>query len=106
VQILDRSARKARFVSEVALQLQTAHVSNDRLDQGLEELENAGRVLVREQFCGDPHLEGADLRIVALIKAPSEHGEVGGDPLASAVADIDSVWQRWLTEYLSNHRCG
>jgi hypothetical protein len=72
----------------------------------LEELENAGRVLVREQFCGDPHLEGADLRIVALIKSPAEPGDAGHDALASALADIDWVWQRWLTEYLSNHRCG
>lgn len=106
MQILDRTPRKARFVSEVARQLQSAQVSTDGLEQGLEDLENAGRVLVREQFCGDPHLEGADLRIVALIKAPSEQGNAAGDALALAVADIDSVWQRWLTEYLSDHRCG
>jgi len=84
------------------MQLQNAQVSPVGLERGLEELENAGRVLVREQFCGDPHLEGADLRIVALIKG----GDADNDALASAVADIDSVWQRWLTEYLSNHRCG
>jgi len=61
----------------------------------LSELEASGRVLVREQSCADPHLEGTDLRLVALID---------GD-VSDAVSAIDARWQAWLAEYLANHRC-
>jgi hypothetical protein len=94
--VLGRGPRKARFVSEVA---SGTHAAPDDLNQVLAQLESAGKVLVREEYCGDPHLEGIDLRIVALIQ-PGE-----GDPLSTAVENIDKTWQRWLAEYLANHRC-
>jgi hypothetical protein len=97
VELLGRGSRKARFVSEIAGQLESAPGINAEL----EELEATGRVLIREQYCADPHLEGADLRIVALIR-----DEGDADPQSKAIADIEATWNRWLGEYLANHRCG
>ena len=70
VEILERAPRSARFVTELAQALQRANVGAAALERELGKLEASGRVLVREQFCGDPHLEGADLRIVALVRTP------------------------------------
>jgi hypothetical protein len=63
-----------------------------RMETALAELERRGTLLVREQYCADPHMDGVDLRIVALAE---------GD----AAEAIDATWQRWLGEYLANHRC-
>jgi hypothetical protein len=106
VELLDRSPRKARFVSEIASQLARANVSLDVLEPALEALETAGRALVREQYCGDPHLVGTDLRIVALVNSRLEHNGDQADPLSRATADIEAIWQRWLGDYLATHRCG
>lgn len=89
VQVLSGSAR---FVPEVA---HRAGVARAELEQVLVDLEGSGRVLVRDQWCADPHLEGTDLRIVALID-----GEV-----ADAIGAIDARWQAWLADYLATHRC-
>jgi hypothetical protein len=78
VQVLGRGTRKARFVPEVSHQV--AGVSP-----------------------ADPHLVGTDLRIVGLIQDAPPQSE---DPLARAVADIEATWNRWLGDYLANHRCG
>ena len=106
VEILERAPRSARFVTELAQALQRANVGAAALERELGKLEASGRVLVREQFCGDPHLEGADLRIVALVRTPPGGAMRVDDPQARAVADIEAVWDRWLADYLSNHRCG
>lgn len=95
--LLARGRRPARFVSELRHQLGAP----TDLDAALAELEHAGQVLVREQFCGDPHLEGTDLRIVALVQP----GADGQDGISHAIDAIDTTWQRWLAEYLANHRC-
>jgi hypothetical protein len=92
VDVLRRRPPHARFVPELARQLS---VDAAVLEEALSALETSGRVLVREQYCPDPHVVGTDLRIVALID---------GDP-ATAVSAIESTWQRWLGEYLANHRC-
>lgn len=97
VEVLRRRRPHARFVPEVGRQLA---VNASDLDAALAELEANGRVLMREQYCADPHLEGMDLRIVALID-----GETQLDAVGAASAGIDEIWQRWLGEYLANHRC-
>jgi hypothetical protein len=96
VEVLSRRQPHARFVPELSRQLR---VEPGELETALIELEASGRALVREQYCPDPHLEGSDLRIVALVDAAH------GDAVAAAVDSIDRVWQRWLGEYLANHRC-
>jgi hypothetical protein len=97
LEVLGRTRNHARFVPELARLLAA---SQGDLEQALGELETEGRVLVREQYCPDPHLEGMDLRIVALVDSGS-----AGDGLAAANDSIESTWQRWLGEYLANHRC-
>jgi hypothetical protein len=106
VKILERAPRRARFVSELAQQLRRAKLGVTSLESDLGKLEASGRVLVREQFCADPHLEGTDLRIVALVWPAPGGATAVDDPQARAVADIEAVWDRWLADYLSNHRCG
>jgi hypothetical protein len=101
VEVLGRGVCKARFVSELANQV---HQASAGIYQVLEELEATGQVLIREQYCADPHLEGADLRIVALVLRSGDTG--GSDPWSKAAADIETTWNRWLGEYLANHRCG
>lgn len=90
--------RRARFVAELA---HVVHADALSLERALGELEQDGAVLVREQYCGDPHLVGTDLRIAALMPQSDQ----GGDALATANAQIEATWQRWLGEYLASHRC-
>jgi hypothetical protein len=97
LEVLGRTRNRARFVPELA---RLVPASPGELEQALSELETAGRVLVREQYCPDPHLEGLDLRIVALV----DRGRAK-DGVAAANDSIESTWQRWVGEYLANHRC-
>jgi hypothetical protein len=57
--------------------------------------------MVRDHFCADPHLAGVDLRVAALVQSSA-----GADAQMSAICAIDEAWDKWLAEYLSNHRCG
>ena len=92
---------KARFVTELYAAMRRWRVDTEETDRALAELEREGRVMMRDHFCADPHLEGVDLRIVALL----ENIE-GTDAELSAIRIIDRAWNKWLSEYLANHRCG
>jgi hypothetical protein len=70
------------------------------VEEALLELERDGRVLIRPHSAGDPHLDGADLRIVALVPV-----HVGDDALATALSAIDKAWDVWLAQFLASHRC-
>lgn len=96
--VLTVLSRRARFVPELA---RLVHAEAPELERVLGELEADGSVLIREQYCADPHMAGTDLRIAARVPEPS-HGE---DPLAATIAQIEAVWQRWLGDYLASHRC-
>ena len=97
LEVLGRTRNHARFVPELA---RLVAASQGELEQALGELETEGRVLVREQYCPDPHLEGMDLRIAALVDRGA-----AADGVAAANDSIQSTWQRWLGDYLANHRC-
>ena len=56
--------------------------------------------MIRDHFCADPHLAGIDLRIVALVESTE-----GDDGHRNAIREIDEAWDKWLGEYLANHRC-
>jgi hypothetical protein len=101
IELLRNRAKKARFTTELAVALQRAGVGKEEMEQALAELEAEGVVMIRDHFCADPHLDGVDLRIVALV----ENVE-GADAHMSAIHEIDSAWDKWLAEYLANHRCG
>jgi hypothetical protein len=93
---------KARFVPEILAALTQAGASAVEVEMALGKMERAGTIIVRANYCADPHLEGVDLRVASLVEgAPTE-----GDPQSRAIAAIEATWQRWVGEYLANHRCG
>ena len=73
---LRRSPRRAELVSRLAGALRRNDARPEAVEQGLSELEREGAVLVREHYCADPHLEGADLRVAAVVDAErgASHG--------------------------------
>jgi hypothetical protein len=101
LEILRSRNQKARFMSEVYSALGRAQIEREQADGALRQLEAEGAVMVREHFCGDPHLAGVDLRVAALVDARGE-----SDPQMSTIRVIDEEWNKWLSEYLANHRCG
>jgi len=101
VDALRHRAKKARFITELAAALARSHIDAEQMEQALSELQAEGVVMIRDHFCADPHLEGVDLRIVTLAESAD-----GADPQISAVREIDNAWDKWLADYLSNHRCG
>ena len=86
---------------ESAVALQRAKIGKEEMEQALAELQAEGVVMIRDNFCADPHLAGVDLRVVALVESVD-----GADAQLSAIREIDSAWDKWLGEYLANHRCG
>jgi len=88
---LQRSHPPALFVSELA-----AKVRSPELEPALAELEAAHSVLVSRFPAPDPHLEGLDLRIVALVPD-------SGD--SAAVEASTTLWSDWLRQFLATHRC-
>ena len=101
VDLLRRGKSKARFMTEVYASLTRSGVVPEAADGALKQLEAEGAVMIRDHFCADPHLAGADLRLVALIE-----NATGEDAQLSAIRAIDEAWNKWLNEYLANHRCG
>ncbi len=101
IQLLESRSKKARFITEVCASLRRRNVGPEEIEEAISELESEGVVMVRANFCADPHLAGVDLRIVALVESIE-----GADPQLSAIREIDSTWNKWLGEYLANHRCG
>jgi hypothetical protein len=101
IDALRQRAKKARFMTEVAAVLRRFNVNKDELEQALSELQAEGVVIVRDNFCADPHLADVDLRVAALVD-----GAAGADAQLAALHEIDLAWNKWLGEYLANHRCG
>ena len=101
VDALRQRSKKARFITEVTASLRRFDIGKDKMEQALSELQAEGVVIVRDNFCADPHLADVDLRVIALI----ETGR-GDDAHATALHEIDLAWNKWLGEYLANHRCG
>lgn len=101
VDALRQRAKKARFMTEVAASLRRFKVDKDEMEQALSELQSDGVVIVRDNFCADPHLANVDLRVAALVDR-----ETGADGQVAALREIDLAWNMWLGEYLANHRCG
>jgi hypothetical protein len=101
IDMLRHGAKKARFVTELAAALARSHIDKEQMEQALSELQAESIIMIRDNFCADPHLAGVDLRVVALVESID-----GADPQLSAIRQIDSAWNKWLGEYLANHRCG
>lgn len=100
-ELLRGQNKKARFMTEVYAALERFKIPAANTDRALAELEGQGAIMIRDNFCADPHLAGADLRVVALVESRADE-----DAQMSAIRAIDEAWNKWLSEYLANHRCG
>jgi hypothetical protein len=94
-------SKKARFVTEIYAAMGRLNIDKQQIDRALAELEKEGAVMSRDHFCADPHLAGVDLRIVAWVESAG-----AADAQLGAIHTIDAAWNKWLSEYLANHRCG
>jgi len=101
VELLTGRGSKARFATEILAGLRRFNIAKAEMDQAYGELEAEGVVVLRDHFCADPHLAEVDLRIIALIEPA-----LGDQAHAGALQEIDLAWNKWLGEYLANHRCG
>jgi hypothetical protein len=101
LELLSRRPIRAYFVAEIGESLRRGGISTADLEDALASLELEGAIVIRPYACADPHLDGADLRIVALF----ESGESSDDPQAAAGVLIDKTWERWIGDYVANHRC-
>ena len=101
IDLLRSRSKKARFMTEVYAAMRRLGAGAEETDRALAELESEGTVMMRDHFCADPHLAGVDLRVVAIVDAGA-----GENPQLSAIREIDNAWDKWLADYLSNHRCG
>ena len=101
VDALRQRSKKARFITEVTASLRRFDIGKDKIEQALSDLQSEGVVVVRDNFCADPHLANVDLRVAALVDECE-----GANAHVAALKEIDLAWNKWLGEYLANHRCG
>jgi hypothetical protein len=98
---LHKRRRRALFVTELSALLRKMNVASDSdIEQALSELEADGAVVVRDHYCADPHLEGVDLRVVAVVEPGA-----GEDAQLRSIRAVEDTWNEWLALYLANHRC-
>jgi len=101
IDLLRSRNKKARFMTELYASLRRSNIEPEATNRALAELEAEGGVMIRDHFCADPHLTGVDLRVIALVESIE-----GEDAQMRAIRSIDEIWNKWLNEYLANHRCG
>ncbi len=101
LELLGNRSGRARFVTEVAAALRQYDMGKDEMDRALIDLQKDGVVIVRDNFCADPHLANVDLRVAAFVDVAT-----GANAQAAALREIDLAWNKWLGEFLANHRCG
>ena len=99
-ELLRGQNKKGRFMTEVYAALERFQISAVETDCALAEMEAEGVIMVRENFCADPHLAGVNLRIAAIVDSAD-----GAQAEMNAIREIDSAWDKWLSSYLANHRC-
>ena len=101
IDLLRSRNKKARFMTELYASLRRSNIEPEATNRALADLEAEGGVMIRDHFCADPHLTGVDLRVIALVESIE-----GEDAQMRAIRSIDEIWNKWLNEYLANHRCG
>lgn len=96
--IVESIARRggACFVSELSSPLPK---SRGAFERALGRLVTDSRVVMRHNFCADPHFVNEDLRAVALVDPTAD------DPRSAADAACERLWQRWMSNFLASHRC-
>lgn len=101
LELLRARNNRALFMTELYASLARLRVDRTEVEGAVTRLEAEGALMVRDHFCADPHLAGVDLRVVARVEKKD-----GDDPAIAAMRRIDEAWNKWLNEYLANHRCG
>src|SRR4029450_11281883 len=91
IDALRNRAKKARFTTELAVVLQRARVGKEEMEPALAELQAEGVVMIRDNFCADPHLAGVDLRLVALVESVD-----GADGQLRAIGELGDAGNKWL----------
>ncbi len=104
---LRKRERRALFVTELTAALRKAHgTSASDVERTFAALEADWTVVIRDHYCADPHLEDADLRVVALVEySVGACAQGGEDAQMQAIREIEAIWHEWLAEYMANHRC-
>ena len=80
IELLRSRNKQARFMTELQASLARYGIGTEEADRALAELESERVVMIRDNFCADPHLAGVNLRVVALVESVD-----GGDPPMSAI---------------------
>ena len=101
VDVLRDRVTKALFVTELEASLRRKNLGKEEMERALSDLQTENVIVVRDNFCADPHLANVDLRVVAPVDKSA-----GAEAHAVALREIDLAWNKWLGEYLANHRCG
>jgi len=102
LEFLRQRQQRALFVHALCAALRKAHgASASAIEGALAALEADGAVMVRDHYCADPHLEGVDLRVVALVEPGASE-----DAQWRSIRAIEDTWNEWLATYLAQHRCG
>lgn len=93
VATLARQRPAALFYTELVARLDGV----EQLERAVAALEERHAVLVLSHEAPDVHLDGLDLRVVALVSR--------NDGERSAVEAAEAVWAGWLRQFLATHRC-
>lgn len=97
--VLQGRRPSAALAMELAATLGAA--GRTELDPALQFLEAQKSVITEQHAPPDVHLEGCDLRIVALI--PGD--QIPAQAMQAAHAAAEAVWDDWLRQFLATHRC-
>jgi hypothetical protein len=97
VRVLDALAqgeRRALFVDELRATLGRDAAPAD-VDAALRDLADEGAICIIDHAPPDTHLQGADLRIAAIVAAD----------YSASLASAEDHWRSWLAQFLAEHRC-
>lgn len=99
--LLSRHPPAALAMELSAVMERSSTAGSASLDEALSLLEANRKVIAQDHAAPDPHLEGLDLRAVALVAddvSPEQAVE-------AARRAADAVWTDWLRQFLATHRC-
>ena len=96
LEALQGRQHQAAFVTEVAATIRPSAEKRE-IEAVLQELGRQGKVLVADYASPDPHLDAADLRVVACI--------VSEDAETEALEAAEAHWNTWMRAFIGTHRC-
>jgi hypothetical protein len=91
VNVFEQRSARALFVTELQYGI-VPQPDPTEFAAALQRLVDRGEIIIVSKPAPDIHLADADLRIAAPVTA-------------DAGTAIETTWQRWLSDFLSTHRC-